>query len=128
MEIQSERRGAPRLAREECVEITILSTDASGDVTLRGRLRDLSQQGCQVETDTAIAVSAPLRIVMSDRLILGEVMYCRVAGSDARRFAIGVAADQMLTELASIARLARTVWSEGRTCEPNAFPNRRAVS
>lgn len=128
MEIQTERRAAPRLAREECVEITILSTNASGDVTLRGRLRDLSPQGCQIETDVAIAMSAPLRIVMSDRLILGEVMYCRVAANDARRFAVGVAADQMLTELASLARLARTVWSESRSLDRGSMPNRRAVS
>ena len=70
---QPDRRTTPRLQLSQSAVVSVLE---AGKV-LPGEIRDLSEGGAQILLREALGVTSRLKIEYADKLLLGEVVYCR---------------------------------------------------
>lgn len=93
-------RKEPRIPVEGDVKVTLLG---NVEASFPGRAMNLSGKGMRLEIGRPLAPGSPVKVEAGDTLMLGEVMYCQ---AQAQGFAIGVALEQALYDVADLARLA----------------------
>ncbi len=101
-----ESREHPRYPTDRLVEIKIL--DQPGEQS-RARLSNLSASGARLLVERPLPLGAPLQINCDDLILLGEVCYCRPAGS---LYAAGIKLEQCLTITEDLLRLAAQLRGE----------------
>ena len=70
---QPDRRQTPRQQLSQSAVVSVVGT---GQV-LHGEIRNLSEGGTQIQLDEPLRVNSLVKIEYADKLLLGEVMYCR---------------------------------------------------
>jgi hypothetical protein len=87
---QPDRRTTPRRQLSQSVVVSVLGT---GEV-LQGEIRDLSDGGTQILLREALRVTSLLQIEYGDKLLLGEVVYCR---QEQAGWLVGISVGQTLS-------------------------------
>jgi hypothetical protein len=104
-----DRRREPRLEISRPVVITVL-TDPP--VTCAGVLLNISARGVQLRSELAAPLNAPVKVLLDDALLLGEVCYCRqewASEDSGPNWLVGLANEQVLTNLDELKRLVMAV-------------------
>jgi hypothetical protein len=105
-----ERRRESRIQINEYVRVTLL-TDPPGNPII-GRALDLSGRGLSLVLAQSMPIGAPVRIDQADRLLLGEVVYCR---SDHGAFRLGIEVDQALRQTSDLQALRRALQNQSNS-------------
>ena len=101
-----DRRREPRFETEHPVQVTLLDEE---EVTLDGRMVNISGCGLRLILDRAVPLNTAVRVDCVDSILLGEVCYVEQQ-DDA--YAVGVSLDQAVNDLAQLAQLKEAVFSE----------------
>ena len=95
-----ERRRESRIRIDEYVRVTVL-TDPPGNPII-GKTVDLSGRGLSLVLPQSVPRGVPVRVDQSDRLLLGEIVYCF---EEDGIFRIGIQVDQTLRQTADLQAL-----------------------
>ena len=95
-----ERRREPRIRIDEYVRVTAL-TDPPGNPII-GKTVDLSGRGLSLVLPQSVPRGVPVRVDQSDRLLLGDIVYCL---EDDGVFRVGIQVDQTLRHTADLQAL-----------------------
>lgn len=97
LEQQPDRRQTPRHEFRESAVVSVLGT---GEL-LHGEVRNLSEGGTQIWLDEPLPVSSLLKIESADKLLLGEVVYCR---QEEAGWLLGIHVGQVLPRAPGVAQ------------------------
>jgi hypothetical protein len=101
MSVVMDERRELRIETDQLVRITMLDESAA---EFDGRIVNHSRTGLGVFLDRSVPTETPLKIVWDNRLLLGEVCYCR---PEAQGFSAGVCLAHALFNTDELANLAR---------------------
>ena len=108
-----DRRREPRFETEHPVQVTLLDKE---EVTLNGRMVNISGCGLRIILDRSVPLSTAVQIDCVDSILLGEVCYVEQQ-DDA--YAVGVSLDQAVNGLAQLAQLTEAVLNEIHEIDPH---------
>lgn len=103
-----DRRSQLRIAADQKVVVTLLGRQRR---TMHGRIVDISGKGLRLLIPERGMPGDPLKIVLEDALLLGEICYCR---REDRGFLLGIELNQALNGLAALAQLNRALLEHDR--------------
>ena len=98
-----DRRREPRFETSKPVRVTLLGDD---EVSLEGRMVEISGCGMRLMLEEPLPVSAAVRVDYNDTLLLGEVCHATRQGES---YTVGLALDQVLYELTRLSKLAEAL-------------------
>ena len=93
-------RREPRFPSQAAARVRALTGE--GSESSEGRLQDVSGRGVRILVNQPFAVNTPVRIDVGERLLLGDVCYCREEGE---RYEIGVSLSHAILEMSPLTKL-----------------------
>jgi hypothetical protein len=106
-----DERGDLRIKTNQPVAVTLLGESES---LIRGRIIDYTGRGLGLELERPVSSGAAVRIDWDNRLLLGEVCYCRTRPGG---YHAGVSLKHVLFDTRELERLRTRILSEDRNSE-----------
>ena len=104
-----DKRHELRFATDQAITITVLGEQ---NTAYPARVKDISGRGLGIATAVPIRAGAAIAIEFQDSRMLGEVVYCRLAGDS---FFLGVELQQVVDGLRQLRQLCVDMGFRSRT-------------